>query len=92
MSAGRELRRAYNLGSGEGLSVRQIMDAMARVTGIGFTPDIAPRRIGDPARIVANGNLAAEDLDWKMRHSIDEMVSSAWSARLAGTGKASATS
>ena len=77
------LRPAYNLGSGEGLTVRQIMDAMARVTGIDFTPEVAPRRAGDPARIVADGNAAAADLDWRMRHTIDEMVASAWSARRA---------
>ena len=83
LDAGEPLRAAYNLGSGEGLSVRQIMDAMARVTGIDFTPDIAPRRPGDPARIVATGEAAAADLDWRMRYSVDEMVSSAWSARRA---------
>lgn len=83
LSSGRVLRPAYNLGSGEGLSVRQIMDAMARVTGIEFTPELAPRREGDPARIVADGSAAAVDLDWRMRHSIDDMVASAWSARRA---------
>ncbi len=81
LDEGRELLPAYNLGSGDGLSVRQIMDAMARVTGIGFVPEIAPRRPGDPARIVATGEAAAADLDWRMRHSVDAMVASAWSAR-----------
>jgi UDP-glucose 4-epimerase len=80
---GRELERVYNLGSGEGLSVRQIMEAMARGTGIEFSPQVNARRPGDPARIVALGEKAARDLDWKMRHSIDDMVTSAWSARLA---------
>ena len=83
LEEGRPLEPVYNLGSGDGLSVRQIMDAMARVTGIDFTPEIGPRRPGDPARIVATGELAARDLDWKMRHTIDEMVASAWSARKA---------
>lgn len=80
---GRQLRPAYNLGSGEGLSVRQIMDAMAKVTGIDFAPEIGPKRTGDPARIVADGSAATADLDWQMRYSVDEMVSSAWSARRA---------
>lgn len=83
LMAGNELASVYNLGSGDGLSVRQIMDAMVRVTGHDFTPGIGPRRAGDPARIVANGDLAAADLDWRMRHSVDEMVASAWSARCA---------
>ena len=81
LEAGGDLEPVYNLGSGDGLSVRQIMDAAARVTGIDFTPDIKPRRPGDPAIIVAEGRLAARDLDWGMRHSVDEMVRSAWEAR-----------
>ncbi|MGL3198725.1 MULTISPECIES: UDP-glucose 4-epimerase GalE [Curtobacterium] len=81
LEAGEPLDRAYNLGSGDGVSVRQIMDAMAAGTGIAFEPEVAPRRPGDPARIVATGEAAARDLDWSMRHSLDEMVSSAWEAR-----------
>ncbi len=81
--AGKELRPAYNLGSGDGLSVRQIMDAMAKVTGIDFTAEMGPRRTGDPDRIVAEGAAAAADLNWQMRYSIEEMVASAWSARKA---------
>jgi UDP-glucose 4-epimerase len=73
---------SYNLGSGNGLSVAEIMTAIATVTGIDFTPEVAPRRAGDPPRIVANGDLAARDLDWKMRHTAEEMVRSAWEARL----------
>jgi UDP-glucose 4-epimerase len=83
LEEGRPLQPVYNLGSGTGLSVRQIMDAVARVTGIDFTPEMRPRRAGDPARIVATGELAARDLDWQMRHSVDDMVASAWAARQA---------
>ena len=83
LESGRSLQSIYNLGSGSGLSVRQIMDAVARVTGIDFTPDVRPRRPGDPARIVATGELAARDLDWQMRHTVDDMVASAWAARQA---------
>jgi UDP-glucose 4-epimerase len=83
LEAGQPVQPVYNLGSGSGLSVRQIMDAVARVTSIEFTPGIRPRRPGDPARIVATGDLAARDLDWKMRHTVDEMVASAWAARQA---------
>ncbi|MBB2975871.1 UDP-glucose 4-epimerase [Microbacterium endophyticum] len=80
---GKPIEPAYNLGSQNGLSVREIMDAMARVTGIDFTPEIAPRRAGDPDRIVATGELAARDLEWKNRHSVDDMVRSGWEARQA---------
>lgn len=81
LTQGRELEPVYNLGSGDGVSVRQIMDTIAEVTGIDFTPQVAPRRAGDPARIVASGEAAARDLGWQMRHSLAEMVASAWAAR-----------
>jgi UDP-glucose 4-epimerase len=87
--SGARLQPVYNLGSGTGLSVRQIMDAVARVTGIAFTPQVRGRRPGDPAQIVATGELAARDLGWKMRHTVDEMVASAWAAsRAAQSGQA----
>ncbi|GAB2520371.1 UDP-glucose 4-epimerase GalE [Paramicrobacterium agarici] len=81
LDAGQALDPVYNLGSGDGVSVGQIMATVAEVTGIDFTPEIAPRRAGDPARIVSTGESAARDLDWVMRHSLADMVSSAWSAR-----------
>ncbi|MES2092863.1 MAG: UDP-glucose 4-epimerase GalE [Actinomycetota bacterium] len=81
LDAGEPVEAAYNLGSGDGVSVGQIMATVADVTGIPFTPEIGPRRPGDPARIVAAGELAARDLDWRMRHSLADMVSSAWEAR-----------
>jgi len=85
LAAGETLEPVYNLGSGEGSSVRQIMDTIREVTGIDFTPEIKPRRPGDPARIVATGELARRDLDWAMRHDLRAMVASAWEARqLAG--------
>ena len=77
------LEPVYNLGSGTGLSVREIMEAVARVTKIDFTPEIHPRRPGDPAQIVATGELARRDLAWQMRHTVDQMVASAWEARQA---------
>jgi UDP-glucose 4-epimerase len=85
LQAGDDLESAYNLGSGDGVSVGQIMSTVSRVTGIDFTPEIAPRRAGDPARIVASGELAARDLDWRMRHSLEQMVRSAWDAREAAS-------
>jgi UDP-glucose 4-epimerase len=80
MEAGAELEPVYNLGSGDGLSVLQIMAAVGRVTGIAFEPEIRERRPGDPARIVADGTLARRDLGWEMRHDLDAMVRSAWQA------------
>lgn len=78
---GESLEPVYNLGSGEGVSVRQIMDTIRDVTGLDFEPEVRDRRPGDPARIVASGDLAARDLEWAMTHDLRAMVSSAWEAR-----------
>lgn len=83
LDAGEPVERVYNLGSGDGVSVLQIMTTVAAVTGIDFVPEIGPRRPGDPDRIVASGDLAARDLQWKMRHSLEDMVRSAWESRQA---------
>ena len=83
LAAGEALEPVYNLGSGSGSSVREIMDTVREVSGIDFTPEIGPRRPGDPARIVASGELATRDLEWEMRHTLHDMVATAWSARQA---------
>jgi UDP-glucose 4-epimerase len=85
LDAGEDIEPVYNLGSGDGVSVRQIMDTVSAVTGIDFEPEIGPRRPGDPDRIVASGELAARDLDWRMRHSLEDMVRSAWESRQAAS-------
>ena len=77
---GVELGSVYNLGSGSGVSVREIMAEMALATGIEFSPQICAARPGDPARIVASGELARRDIDWEPRHSLRDMISSAWAA------------
>jgi UDP-glucose 4-epimerase len=86
LEAGTALEPVYNLGSGDGLSVLALMAAVVRVTGIAFEPVRAPRRPGDPARIVASGALAARDLGWAMRHSVDDMVATSWRAWTAALG------
>jgi UDP-glucose 4-epimerase len=85
LDAGEPVEPVYNLGSGDGVSVGEIMREVATVTGIAFEPEVGPRREGDPARIVASGELAARDLDWRMRHTLTEMVASAWAARRAAS-------
>jgi UDP-glucose 4-epimerase len=81
LTEGAGIDPVYNLGSGTGVSVRQIMDAFAQVTGTDLTPVTVERRPGDPARIVASGESARRDLGWAMRHDLAGMVASAWSTR-----------
>ena len=68
-----------NLGSEEGLSVFEIVEAARRLTGKPIPVTVEGRRAGDPARLVASSALAAEKLGWKARHSdVDSLVSSSW--------------
>jgi UDP-glucose 4-epimerase len=80
LAADRSVEPVYNLGSGHGVSVLQIMRTVAEVTGVAFAPEMAARRPGDPARIVASGELAARDLGWGNRRSLEDCVRSAWEA------------
>lgn len=75
---GVNLLPAYNLGSGVGSSVAEVMAAVSVATGVSFDPERVGRRPGDPARVVASGDLAARDLEWRMEVPLLDMVSSAW--------------
>jgi UDP-glucose 4-epimerase len=56
------------------------MSVMAEVTGIDVKPEIIARRPGDPATVVASGDLARRDLEWDPNPDLRAMVSSAWRA------------
>jgi len=67
-----------NLGTGRGWSVREVIDAVARVAGRPVPAEEAPRRAGDPARLVADPSRAQAELDWTARHSdLDTIVRTA---------------
>ena len=67
-----------NIGRGEGVSVKEMLDVIGRVTGYDATGEISPRRAGDPARVVASADLIHKELDWSARFGVEEMVASAW--------------
>jgi UDP-glucose 4-epimerase len=71
--------RVYNLGSGTGFSVRQVIDTCRAVTGHPIPAAVAPRRPGDPATLVASSDLAHADLGWKPEHpSLPTIITDAW--------------
>jgi len=73
---------AINLGTRDGASVREVLDAVARVTGTPIPTRVAARRPGDPAILVADASRAQSVLGWQPhRSTLDEMVSSAWNWR-----------
>lgn len=80
LDAGRPLAPAYNIATGTGVSVLEVLDAVSRMLGIDLTPVLAARRPGDPARIVADGTLASRDLGWTASRNLDDMVRDAWRA------------
>lgn len=86
LAAGQKLRPAYNLGSGVGSTVKEVMATVAHVTGNDFTPELVDRRPGDPATVVASGELAEADLGWNMSVSLEEMLGSAWREFAAANG------
>ncbi|MBB5911296.1 UDP-glucose 4-epimerase [Nocardia transvalensis] len=71
--------RIFNLGSGTGFSVRQVISACERVTGRTIPAVDSPRRPGDPAVLIASSERAVAELGWNPQHNdLDEIVSDAW--------------
>ena len=71
---------AFNLGTRDGFSVQQIVDAVQRVTGKELPVTYGPRRAGDPSTLIADASRTREVLGWVPQHStMDEMIGSAWS-------------
>ena len=68
----------YNLGSGTGYSVLQVVEACRTITGQAIPAAVAPRRAGDPAVLIASAERAAGELGWKPSRSLEDMVGDAW--------------
>lgn len=78
--AGKGGCEAFNLGTGNGFSVREIIETARRVTGRPITADEAPRRAGDPAVLIAGSKKAQDVLGWKRtRDDIETVIDTAWS-------------
>ncbi|WP_109123778.1 UDP-glucose 4-epimerase GalE [Dyella sp. C11] len=70
---------AFNLGSGEGYSVREVMSVAERVTGRSVPYEVAPRRAGDPAVLVASSSRARRELGWQPKYNeLGAIIESAW--------------
>ncbi|MNI86984.1 UDP-glucose 4-epimerase [compost metagenome] len=70
---------AFNLGNGQGFSVQQVIDTARRVTGRDIYISEAPRRAGDPPRLVADARRAKSLLGWQPRYAtLEQIVAHAW--------------
>ena len=71
--------RIFNLGTGSGFSVRQVIDAARAVTGCAIAVKEAPRRPGDPPTLVAASDLIRAELGWEMRKpELEQIIADAW--------------
>lgn len=68
----------FNLGSGCGFSVAQLIQEAKKVTGIDFKVEVAPRRSGDPAVLVANSAKAQHELGWQPQYDLNRIIQTAW--------------
>jgi UDP-glucose 4-epimerase len=69
----------YNLGTGGGTSVREVIGSCERVTGKKIAVVEKPRRPGDPARLIAGSDKIQRELGWKPKfQNIDRIIESAW--------------
>jgi len=70
----------YNVGSGTGYSVTEMINQIAESIGNSITPTLSPRRPGDTAQLIASIAKIERDLGWKPERSLKEMIDSAWQA------------
>jgi UDP-glucose 4-epimerase len=72
-------RMIYNLGNGQGFTVRQVLESARRVTGHPIPVEVLPRRAGDPAVLIASSSKIETELGWKPKYTqLDDIVRSAW--------------
>lgn len=69
-----------NVGTGRGSSVREVVDRILAVSGSSLSPEVRPRRAGDPAAVVADPGKIEALTGWRAQRSLEEIVVSAWQA------------
>ncbi len=74
----------FNVGTGTGSSVREVIDAIGRASGIEIEPIVKPRRAGDPPQLVGSTARINEVLGWRAELGLTEIIDSAWEAWQAG--------
>jgi len=74
------VHEAYNVGSGRGFSVKEMIDQISVSMKRELTPKICPRRSGDIPQLIASISKIERELGWKPKRSLKEMIDSAWQA------------
>jgi UDP-glucose 4-epimerase len=68
----------FNLGTGNGLSVLEVLNAFEKITGVKVNYQITDRRPGDVVKVYADTSYANKELGWKTVHTMEDMITSAW--------------
>lgn len=81
LAGGQEMaEHVFNVGTGTGASVREVVDRLIAVTGLDVRPDELARRAGDPPQLIGDATRIGEVLGWHAEHDLDDIVTSAFSA------------
>jgi UDP-glucose 4-epimerase len=73
-----KMERFYNLGSGVGVTVLEVLRACEKIVGAPIQHEIVGRRPGDPAVLIASDERIRQELNWRPAHGIDDIIGSAW--------------
>ncbi|MBL4950915.1 UDP-glucose 4-epimerase GalE [Neobacillus sp. OS1-32] len=76
--SGEKSAEIYNLGNGLGYSVKEVIETCERVTGLKANIEMADRRPGDPARLVASSQKIDDELGWKAERNLEQIIADAW--------------
>ena len=79
------ISQVYNVGSGKGYSVKEMMDQISKSLGRDINPEVSQARAGDSPKLIASIDKIKEQLGWSPKASLEEMIDSAWQAEGART-------
>ena len=79
------ISQVYNVGSGKGYSVKEMMDQISKSLGRDINPELSQARAGDSPKLIASIDKIKEQLGWSPKASLEEMIDSAWQAEVART-------
>lgn len=77
------ISQVYNVGSGKGYSVKEMMDQISKSLGRDINPEVSQARAGDSPKLIASIDKIKEQLGWSPKASLEEMIDSAWQAEVA---------
>ncbi len=75
---GTQRSTVYNLGTGYGSTVQEVITTAKNISGVDFPVELAPRRPGDPAAIWADSSKAERELGWKAKYGLETIIQTAW--------------